>query len=312
MADQGTIPAYDKLMLPVLRHAAEREWSMADLIQRLASELNLSETARTVLLPGGSTTVIASRVHWAKTYLKKAGLVRQPGRGRVEATDAGRALLNTNPAAITRAMLFTYDSFLAFVGVPSTGVLTPQAPSEAAAPSATPDERITQAISELNQEVQDELLDRLLAGSPAFFERVIVDLLISMGYGGTHADARAQLGGPGDGGVDGVVRQDQLGLERVYLQAKRYQPGNTVGAEAVRGFIGALYGKGAQKGVLITTSDFSKDARATASQAGQFRLVLINGEELTTLMLRFGIGVRLAQTVELKRVDLDYFDDGQS
>ncbi|WP_234732352.1 restriction endonuclease [Acidocella facilis] len=133
-----------------------------------------------------------------------------------------------------------------------------------------------------------------------------------MGYGGSRADAGEHLGGTGDGGVDGVIREDQLGLDRVYLQAKRYQPGNTIGSEAVQAFIGALIGKGAQKGVFITTSSFSRQAQAAASQSGTLRLVLIDGEELTRLMVRFNVGVRVARTVEIKRIDLDYFDETET
>jgi restriction system protein len=144
--------------------------------------------------------------------------------------------------------------------------------------------------------------------SPSFFEKLIVDLLLAMGYGGSRSDAGEQLGGTGDGGVDGVIREDQLGLDRVYLQAKRYQRGNTVGSEAVQAFIGALVGRGAHKGVLITTSTFSKAALNAANQSGALRVVLIDGDALTRLMVRFNVGARVAKTVEIKRVDLDYFE----
>lgn len=150
-------------------------------------------------------------------------------------------------------------------------------------------------------------MSRILEAPPVFFERLIVDLLLAMGYGGSRADAGEHLGGTGDGGVDGVIREDHLGLDRVYLQAKRYQPGNTIGSETVQAFIGALIGKGAQKGVLITTSSYSKQARAVAAQPSQFRLVLIDGVELTQLMVRFGVGVRVARRVEIKRVDQEFF-----
>ena len=163
----------------------------------------------------------------------------------------------------------------------------------------------------MNEALRDALLTRVLEASPAFFERAIIDLLLAMGYGGSRADAGEQLGGTGDGGVDGVIREDQLGLDRVYLQAKRYQPGNTIGSETVQAFIGALVGRGAQKGVLITTSAFSKAALNAANQSGHLRLVLIDGNELTNLMVRFNVGVRVARTVEVKRIDLDYFGDAE-
>ncbi len=172
----------------------------------------------------------------------------------------------------------------------------------------TPEEQIASASLTLNESLRDALLARVLEGNPTFFEKLIIDLLLAMGYGGSQADAGEQLGGTGDGGIDGVIREDQFGLDRVYLQAKRYQPGNTVGSETVQVFMGALVGKGAQKGVLITTSTFSKAAINVASQSGHLRLVLIDGDELTKLMVRFDVGLRVARTVEIKRIDLDYFD----
>jgi len=178
-------------------------------------------------------------------------------------------------------------------------------------PSATPEEQITAASRTLNEALRDALLARILEGSPAFFEKLIIDLLLAMGYGGSRSDAGEQLGGTGDGGVDGVIREDQLGLDRVYLQAKRFQPGNTVGSETVQAFIGALIGKGAQKGVLITTSSFSKSALNVANQSGTLRLVLLDGDALTNLMVRFNVGVRVSQTVDIKHADLDYFEAGE-
>jgi restriction system protein len=181
-----------------------------------------------------------------------------------------------------------------------------------AGPSSTPEEQITSASLALNEALRDALLARILGETPTFFEKLIVDLLMAMGYGGSRNDAGERLGGTGDGGVDGVIREDQLGLDRIYLQAKRYQPGNTVGSETVQAFIGALVGRGAQKGVLITTSSFSKAAINAANQLGHLRLVLIDGEELTNMLIRFNVGVRVARTVEIKRVDLDYFEDAES
>lgn len=175
----------------------------------------------------------------------------------------------------------------------------------------TPEEQIASASLTLNESLRDALLARVLESNPTFFEKLIVDLLLAMGYGGSRSDTGEQLGGTGDGGVDGVIREDQLGLDRVYLQAKRYQPGNSVSSETVQAFMGALVGKGAQKGVLITTSTFSRAAMTVASQSGHLRLVLIDGDELTKLMVRFGVGVRIARTVEIKRIDLDYFEDAE-
>jgi restriction system protein len=306
------IPTYDKLMIPVLRLCAEKTWAMRDLIARIATDLALTEVERGQLLPSGGTLVIASRVGWAKTYLKQAGLLTQPKRGLVEITARGRNVLTSNPAKIDTSFLQQFEEFRSFAsGKPdkAANVVAPISLPVAIEPTSTPEEQITMASSAMNEALRDALLVRVLESTPLFFERAIIDLLLAMGYGGSRADAGEQLGGTGDGGVDGVIREDQLGLDRVYLQAKRYQPGNTIGSETVQAFIGALVGRGAQKGVLITTSAFSKAALNAANQSGHLRLVLIDGNELTNLMVRFNVGVRVARTVEIKRIDLDYFGD---
>lgn len=308
------IPTYDVLMLPVLRLSAEKTWHMRDLTARIADDLGLTGAERDEQLPSGGTTTISSRVLWAKTYLKQAGLVEQPKRGMVHASSRGRTVLNANPAKIDGAFLRQFEEFRSFQRrtkqIESATARYPMpTPTD---PTDTPDEQIITAAKTITESLRDALLARILEGSPAFFEKLILDLLLAMGYGGSRTDAGEQLGGTGDGGVDGVIREDQLGLDRIYLQAKRYQPGNAVGSETVQAFIGALVGKGAHKGVLITTSSFSKAALNAASQSGSLRLVLIDGDALTTLMVRFNVGVRVARTVEIKRVDLDYFEDAET
>lgn len=312
------IPTYDALMQPVLRHCAERIWLMRELIDQIATDLGLSGTERAEEIPSGGTTVIASRVHWAKTYLKQAGLVEQPKRGTVTISPKGREVLGRlNGQPVNLETLRSFPEFVDFLSrtkgraaqpEPGPGPVRPTETPEGLTAS-TPEEQIEAAEATLSDALKDALLARILEGTPAFFERMIIDLLLAMGYGGSRAEAAEQLGGTGDGGVDGVIREDQLGLDRVYLQAKRYQPGNSVGSETVQAFMGALVGRGAHKGVLITTSSFSKPALATASQSGNLRLVLIDGDELTRLLVRFNVGVRVAQTVEIKKVDLDYFND---
>jgi restriction system protein len=303
-------------MLPVLRHCAEKVWHMRDLVARISDDLGLSQEEREQQIPSGGTTVIASRVHWAKTYLKQAGLVEQPKRGVVQITKRGQGLLNSNPAKIDAPLLQRFDEFRSFLQRtrhhegPDAAV-TPIA-AAVAETSSTPDEQIAAASRTLDESLRDALLARILEGSPGFFEKMIIDLLLAMGYGGSGPNSGEKLGGTRDGGVDGVIREDQLGLDLVYLQAKRYQPGNTVGSETVQAFIGALVGKGAHKGVLITTSTFSKAALSAANQSGSLRLVLIDGDELTKLMVRFNVGVRVARAVEIKRIDLDYFEDAET
>ena len=307
-------------MLPVLRLCAEQLWIMRDLVARVADELDLSQAERDQMIPSGSVTVVTSRVHWAKTYLKQAGLVEQPKRAHVQISARGREVLARNPAKIDAILLQEFGEFRNFLSrtksgdapIAPTPASTVPSPATTGETTNTPDEQIASASLTLNESLRDALLARVLESNPTFFEKLIVDLLLAMGYGGSRSDAGEQLGGTGDGGVDGVIREDQLGLDRVYLQAKRYQPGNSVGSEAVQAFMGALVGKGAQKGVLITTSTFSKAAMNAASQSGHLRLVLIDGDELTKLMVRFGVGVRIARMVEIKRIDLAYFEDADA
>ena len=307
-----TIPTYDALMLPVLRLCAESTWQMRDLAARISDDLGLTQAERDQQLPGGGTTVIHSRVGWAKTYLKKAGLLEQPRRGMVLASDRGRAVLRSSPAKIDSILLRQFEEFRAFQRKPSEGTTAETAKLPLAEPTSTPEEQIIAADKAITEALRDALLTRILEESPSFFEKLILDLLHAMGYGGSRADAGEQLGRTGDEGVDGVIREDQLGLDRVYLQAKRYRAGNVVGSEAVRAFIGALIGKGAHKGVLITTSSFSNGAKSAADQSGSLRLVLIDGTMLTSLMVQFNVGVRVARTVEIKSVDKDYFPDGET
>lgn len=318
------IPTYDALLLPVLRLSANRLWVMRDLVAKIADDLNLSDDERAMEIPSGGTKIIASRVHWAKTYLKQAGLLEQPRRAAVQISQRGRELLATNPSRIDLSLLQQFDDFRSFMtrtkqdfsprGKIANSVA---AKDDAKAPlllstnpiTSTPDDQIEAAHRALELLLRDALMLRLLESSPTFFEKVILDLLLAMGYGGSRIDAGERLGGTGDGGVDGVIREDQLGLSRVYLQAKRYQSGKTVGSDAVQAFIGALHLKGSQKGVFITTSEFTKAAMAAASAAGNLRVVLIDGQELTRLMVRFGVGVRTIRNIELKKIDLDYFGD---
>jgi restriction system protein len=307
-----TIPTYDVLMLPVLRRCSTRPWVMKDLVAQIANDLKLGEDEQEALLPSGTATIIASRVHWAKTYLKQSGLLIQPKRGVVEISDLGREVLNSNPSRIDVALLQNFEGFRAFLArtrsISGHAAAAAPAAVDAPEPLTTPEEQIVAASQALDEALRDALLARILEESPSFFERLIIDLLLAMGYGGSRAEAGEHLGRTGDGGIDGVIREDQLGLDRIYLQAKRFSPGNVVGSETVQAFIGALVGKGAHKGVLITTSSFSGSAASAARQSGSLRLVLIDGATLTNLMIRFNVGVRVAQTVEIKKVDLDYFD----
>lgn len=306
------IPDYQSLMLPVLRLAAEGETRVPDAAENLADQLGLSIAEREEMLPSGRQRIFHNRIHWAKFYMTKAGLIDSPARGRFVASPAGRALLATNPAGINVDTLKTYPSFAEFYASSTSGTGSTDAASAAAgetidaSTSATPEEQIDAAQAVLHQALKADLLQRILAQSPAFFERAIVDLLVGMGYGGSHENAARRLGKSGDGGIDGVIDEDRLGLDRIYVQAKRYASHVSVGRPEVQGFLGSLVGVGAAKGVFVTTSSFSAPANDFVRHLPQ-RIVLIDGDRLADLMIEHGVGVRIARTVEVKRLDEDFF-----
>lgn len=305
------IPDYQTLMLPVLRSASEGETRVVDVAERIADDLRLTPEEREELLPSGRQRLLHNRIHWAKFYMSKAGLIASPARGRFLATDKGKALLATAPERIDVALLMREPEFRDFYrneGNAGGAERSTNRPDRATAATTTPEEQIDAARASLIAALRGELLERILTNSPAFFEQLIVDLLVAMGYGGSHKDAAAQLGRSGDGGVDGIVNEDRLGLDRIYVQAKRYAPGNPVGRPDVNGFVGSLVGLGATKGVFVTTSTFSQPARDYVKHLAQ-RIILIDGQELADLMIEHGVGVRSYRTVEFKRLDEDFFGE---
>ncbi len=287
---------------------------VSDAISQLAQELNLSEDERTEMLPSGRQTVFANRVHWAKTYLKQAGLVKSTRRGYFEITERGRGVLKDTSIELNSAHLEQFSEFQDFKGRKNADENQPAKSDRStiesgAASTATPDEQLRSALKLINDALAKELLSKMREASPAFFEELIVQLFVAMGYGGSSEEAGQALGRSGDDGVDGVIDQDVLGVDQVYIQAKRYAEGNNVGSGAIRDFFGALSLKKAQKGVFVTTSDFSKNAKATAQGLGS-RIVLINGLELARLTLRYNIGCRTENILELKRLDEEFFEEG--
>jgi len=284
-----------------------------EVADAIADEFGLSGEDRAALLPSGTQKLLHNRVHWAKTYLMKAGLLHSPARGQFTITPAGSELLASAPPTITRAMLEQYPSFVSFIGGTSaetaeqTAVL---APTDAiTSDNRTPEERIEAAHTELMSELRSDLLQQILQQSPPFFEQLIVDLLVAMGYGGSHEDAAKRLGRTGDGGVDGVINEDRLGLDRIYVQAKRYASHVSVGRPDIQAFVGSLVGHGSNKGVFVTTSSFSVPAMDFVRHLSQ-RVILIDGAALADLMIEYGVGVRVSRAIEIKRVDLDFFDPG--
>ena len=304
------IPDYQTLMLPVLTVAAEGEVRVPAAAARIADRLGLSEAEREEMLPSGKQRLLHNRVHWAKFYLAKAGLVDNSRRGLFVATQAGRDLLASRPTRIDVSLLKTYPSFNEFYdrseGADATdraSVVEPAMPAE-----TTPEEQIDAAHGVLTAALKADLLERIFDQSPSFFERLIVELLVAMGYGGSHEDAARQLGRSGDGGIDGIIDEDRLGLDRIYVQAKRYAEGSSVGRPEIQAFVGSLVGQGATKGVFVTTARFSSQAREYA-RALQQRIILIDGNRLGELMAEFNVGVRVSRVVEVKKIDEDFFSE---
>ena len=304
------IPDYQSLMLSVLRHSRSGETSVADVEDKIANELGLSAAEREQLLPSGKQRLLNNRIHWAKWYMQKAGLLNAPRRGRFSATAAGLDLLNSNPRQINVETLKRYPAFLSFYEGSKEALSQPLeanlAASRTQTSSSTPEEIIGAAFAAHKNALREELLERILASTPSFFEQVIVTLLVAMGYGGTYKEAARQLGRTGDGGVDGVINEDRLGLDRVYVQAKRYRPENVIGRPDVQAFIGSIVGLGASKGVFVTTSGFSRQAIDFVKHLPQ-RVILVDGPSLTDLMIEYQVGVRTSQTIEFKRLDEDFF-----
>jgi restriction system protein len=308
------IPSLFDLTLPVLRLAAQGEVSYAECIEQLAPEFQLTQEEREEMVPSGGQTLFGNRIRWAKVALGKAGLVENTQPKHFRATEQGRAVLARQPTRIDYRFLMQIDQYREAAEERSrrraqarSGAVTPQI--QLGAEVVAPEERIEAAWQEHTEALRQDLLDRLAAAPPAFFERVIVRLMLAMGYGGARPDAGRHLGRTGDGGVDGVIDGDPLGLDAVYVQAKRYQPGgSTVGRPDVQAFVGSLVGHSASKGVFVTTSTFAQTAREYAAAVPQ-RIVLIDGEELAGLMVRHGVGARVVRTIELKKLDEDFFSD---
>lgn len=299
------IPDYETIMRPLLEACADgKSHRVRDLAETLAETFKLTSAERAEFLPSGIVKFV-SRVGWAKAYLKQAGLLEQPARAMVRITVRGKEALQS-AERIDNAYLSRFAEFRAFKDR-SRAVQQPGCTASTEA-MVTPQEALQQAFAELRESLVDDVLDALLHASPAFFERAVVDLLRAMGYGGSVEDAGALLGGPGDGGVDGAIKEDTLGLDTVYVQAKKWAEDRTVGDREIRDFIGALQLQRARKGVFFTTSDFTKSARDSAARS-ESRVVLINGKKLAELMVDYKVGVSVTSTMELKRFDSDYFEE---
>ncbi len=301
------IPDYQSLMRPVLEKASRGEVRVSAVVEDLSADLGLTESEKEELLPSGKQTTFSNRVHWAKTYLKQAGLVRTTRRGHFTITEAGLAALAETNSKIDNQFLKRFAAFRDFKSRASGAESSGSEDQNDEVVSITPDEELRRAHKKINDSLADELLERVRDASPAFFEELIVILLVAMGYGGSAEDAGRALGRSGDDGVDGVIDQDPLGVDQIYIQAKRYKAGNSVGSGAIRDFFGGLSLKRAQKGIFVTTSSFSASAVSTARDLGS-RIVLIDGAQLAKLMIRYNVGCRDEDVLRLKKVDDDFFD----
>ncbi len=299
------VPDYQSIMLPLLHFAGDQqEHSLRETIEALAVVFSLSSEDRKQLLPSGRQATFDNRVGWARTYLAKAGLMNTTRRGYFRISDQGLRVLLQKPIKIDNAFLRQYPEFLAFQAKRSQTQETEDIQVNDSV--KTPEEIMEEAYQQVRQDLASELLEMVQSFSPVFFERLVVDLLVKMGYGGTRKEAGKAIGSSGDEGIDGIINEDRLGLDTVYIQAKRWQ--NTVTRPEIQKFAGALQGQRARKGIFITTSTFSEGARDYVSRI-ESKIVLIDGETLAQLMIDYNVGVNSVASYDLKRIDLDYFTE---
>lgn len=301
------IPDYQTIMLPLLQLAGdEREHRFRDTVEQLATQFELSDAERGELLPSGTAPVFDNRVGWARTYLKQAGLLQSPRRGIFQITATGKLLLAEKPERINVSLLERYSEFQAFrTRKRDRNEVEVQEAESAPIEDQTPEDALAAAYQKLRKNLEADLLEQIKNASPTFFERLVIDLLVSMGYGGSRRDAGRAIGKSGDGGIDGIIKEDKLGLDVIYVQAKRWE--GVVGRPEIQKFAGALQGQRANKGVFITTSSFTREATDYANIINT-KIILIDGERLAGLMVDHNVGVSLLGVYELKKIDSDYFE----
>jgi len=298
------IPDYQTFMLPLLKLSSDgKEHSKQEAVEVLSQQFGLSDEEKGTLLPSGTQTIIYNRIGWAQTYMKKAGLLSSPQRGHFQITEKGKDLLKENPGKIDVKLLSRYEEFSDFKTAHKTKDQKAVVESEVDS-FGTPEEAIEYGYQKVVANLSEEILSKVKECSPTFFERLVVDLLVGMGYGGSRKEAGEVLGKTGDGGIDGIIKEDKLGLDIVYIQAKRWE--NVVGRPEIQKFAGALLGQKARKGIFITTSSFTKDAITYASSL-ENKVILIDGSRLSRLMIDHDIGVSITASYQVKRVDSDYF-----
>lgn len=300
------IPSFQDFMLPLLEVLKdEKEYHRSDLNERLAEYFKLSEEERRSLLPSRKQEIYKNRIGWARTYLLKAGLIERLERGIYKITERGLEALKQNPQRIDVNYLLQYPEFKEFL---NRDKIETNYNKDLEREQDTPFETLDKAYQLIKNQLAQELIDRILQKPPSFFEKLIIDLLLAMGYGGSVDDAGKITGKTSDEGIDGIIKEDKLGLDVIYVQAKRWGPKTLVGRPEIQKFVGALAGFGARKGIFITTSDFTKEAREYIPK-NDTKIVLVNGQMLANLMITYNVGVYVDTKYEIKKIDNDYFDE---
>ena len=302
------IPDYQTLMLPLLKIASDGEVHFKrDAVNELAMQFGLSETERKELLPSGKQEIFDNRVGWARTYIKKALLIDYVQRGQFRITERGKQVIAEGPKRIDNAFLSKFPEFVEFQKRSQTATTEESKSAVSVVETDTPDDLMAMGYLNRRRQIEEDVLAKVKSCSPEFFERLVVKLITSMGYGGSLADAGKAIGKSGDGGVDGVIKEDRLGLEQIYLQAKRW--GNaTVGRPEIQKFVGALHGKRARKGIFLTTSTFTREAHEYANGL-ETKVILIDGAELAKFLFDYEVGISTESTYVVKRIDIDFFED---
>lgn len=296
------IPDYQSCMLPLLHFYGDgKDHTFREAVEALEKAFKMTDEERRELLPSGQQEIFDNRIGWARTYIKKAGLIESPKRGINKITARGLDVLKKKPSRIDVNYLMQFDEFKEFRALKHQKVVEI---SESIVNDNTPEESLEIAYQRIRDDLAAELLQRLKMCSPSFFERLVVEVIVKMGYGGTRQDAGKAIGKSGDGGIDGIIKEDRLGLDAIYIQAKRWE--NVVGRPEIQKFVGALSGHHAKKGLFITTSYFSFDAADYVSRIDA-KVVLIDGETLAQLMIEHNVGVSTVNAYEIKKVDSDYF-----
>jgi restriction system protein len=304
------IPDFQTVMLPLLVHLRDgQEQSNQETLKTLAEQFRLTEEERAQLLPSGQQPIFTNRVAWAKSHLKAAGLIESPRRGYYKICPRGIEVLQTNPGRVDLRLLSQFPEYLEFRKAKrEVGTVGPEPTlvPEGEGDELTPEEHLEYGHQRIREQLAADLLQKVKEASPAFFEKLVVELLLTMGYGGSRQDAGKTVGRAGDGGIDGVINEDRLGLDVIYIQAKRWE--GTVGRPEIQKFAGALQGQRARKGIFITTADFTKEAEDYVAMIDS-RIVLVNGARLANLMMDHGVGVTKVAAYEVKRIDSDYFEE---